>query len=97
MPKAAIQEQEADAVSMQPTDPSALRVLVIDDEKNIRATVAMCLEDMGCQVSGAASAAEARAAIADRAFEVAFLDLRLGTDNGPEVLSALLGRCPGLP
>src|SRR5262249_41401888 len=96
MPKAAIQEQEADAVSVQPSDPSALRVLVIDDEKNIRATVAMCLEDMGCQVSGAASAAEARAATADRVFEVAFLDLRLGTDNGLDLLSELLGKCPEL-
>src|SRR5215468_1611419 len=44
-----------------------LDILVIDDEKNIRTTVAMCLEDMGCQVTGAPSAEAARAALASRA------------------------------
>ena len=33
---------------MRNGEPLALDVLVIDDEKNIRATVAMCLEGMGC-------------------------------------------------
>ena len=33
----------------------AVRVLVIDDEKNIRTTLAVCLEGLGCQVMQAAT------------------------------------------
>jgi len=74
-----------------------LAVLVIDDEKNIRATLALCLEDLGCTVTPAANAAAARAAVARRAFDLAFLDLRLGDDNGLELLPELLARRPSLP
>src|SRR5215468_1848001 len=73
-----------------------LDILVIDDEKNIRTTVAMCLEDMGCQVTGAPSAEAARAALASRAFDIAFLDLRLGNANGLDLLPELLASRPGL-
>jgi two-component system, NtrC family, response regulator AlgB len=72
------------------TDLAALDVLVIDDEKNIRATVAMCLEGMGCRVTGAATAEAARAALASRSFDVALLDLRLGDTNGLDLLPELL-------
>ena len=75
---------------------TALDVLVIDDEKNIRATVAMCLEGMGCRVTGAGTAEAARAALASRAFDVAFLDLRLGDTNGLELLPELLASRPGM-
>src|SRR5215475_606006 len=86
--------------SQRPTDRTpdgpALDVLVIDDEKNIRATVAMCLEGMGCRVTGAASAEAARAALAGRSFDLAFLDLRLGDANGLDLLPDLLAGRPGL-
>src|SRR5262249_20911870 len=59
-----------------------LDVLIIDDEKNIRATIAMCLEEIGCRVTGAATPEAARAALASHLFDLAFLDLRLGTANG---------------
>jgi NtrC-family two-component system response regulator AlgB len=75
---------------------TALDVLVIDDEKNIRATVAMCLEGMGCQVTGAATAKAARAALTGRSFDIAFLDLRLGDANGLDLLPELLAHHAGL-
>jgi len=78
------------------TEPLTLDVLVIDDEKNIRATVAVCLEGMGCRVTGAATAEAARAALATRPFDVAFLDLRLGDANGLDLLAELLAGRPGL-
>ena len=74
----------------------ALRVLVIDDEKNIRATVAVCLEGLGCAVTGAASAEAARAAVAAASYDLAFLDLRLGDSNGLDLLPELLARRPDL-
>jgi NtrC-family two-component system response regulator AlgB len=75
---------------------SALRVLVIDDEKNIRATVAVCLEGLGCTVTGVGSADAARAAVAAGAYDLAFLDLRLGDASGLDLLPELIARRPNL-
>ena len=33
-------------------EPRPMRVLVVDDERNIRATLRMCLEGLGCEVRG---------------------------------------------
>jgi NtrC-family two-component system response regulator AlgB len=73
-----------------------LDVLVIDDEKNIRATLRACLEGAGCTVGEAATAEAARAALAARPFDVAFLDLRLGDSDGLELLPELLAARPRL-
>jgi NtrC-family two-component system response regulator AlgB len=73
-----------------------LRVLVIDDEKNIRATLSLCLEQVGCQVSAAPSPEIALRALAQQAHDLAFLDLRLGDSNGLDLLPRLLAECPNL-
>jgi two-component system, NtrC family, response regulator AlgB len=79
-----------------PSPPRALHVLVVDDEKNIRNTLAVCLQGMGCQVVVAASADEGLAAAARQPFDLAFVDLRLGTASGLELMSPLLGQQPFL-
>ena len=71
-------------------------VLVIDDEKNIRVTLAMCLEGMGCKVTAVSSAEAAMAALSRQAFDLAFLDLRLGETNGLDLLPRLLTESPEL-
>ena len=76
--------------------PAAPRVLVIDDDKNIRATLTVCLEGMGCSVRAAASADAALAALGEQSFDLAFLDLRLGTTSGLELLPRLLAEAPSL-
>lgn len=74
----------------------ALCVLVIDDEKNIRATLTMCLEGMGVQVTAVASAEAALAAVQRSSFDLAFLDLRLAAANGLDIIPQLLAESPGL-
>src|SRR5436190_16815012 len=74
----------------------AWEILVIDDEKNIRATLALCLEGMGCKVTAVASAPAALAALSRQAFDLAFLDLRLGETSGLDVLPQLLTERPAL-
>ena len=74
----------------------ASRVLVIDDEKNIRATLTMCLESIGCTVTAANTPAAALAAAERTAFDLAFLDLRLGDEDGMVLLPRLLAIRPGL-
>jgi NtrC-family two-component system response regulator AlgB len=73
-----------------------LDVLIVDDEKNIRITLAMCLEGLGCHVVQAPDAKAALAAVDRRPRDLAFLDLRLGEASGLEVLPELLRRNPGL-
>jgi NtrC-family two-component system response regulator AlgB len=71
-------------------------VLVVDDEKNIRATVSVCLEQIGCDVVQAASPDLALAAAAGQRFDLAFVDLRLGTESGLDLIPKLLAEGPGL-
>jgi NtrC-family two-component system response regulator AlgB len=79
---------------MEPAS-APLRVLVVDDEPRIRATLALCLEGEGYRVATAASAEEALAAARDP-FDVAFLDLRLGVADGLDLIGPLREAVPGL-
>ena len=74
-----------------------LRVLVIDDEKNIRQTLGMFLEKLNCDVHLASTGEAAVAALARQSMELAFLDLRLGTERGEELIPKLLALGPSLP
>lgn len=73
-----------------------LSALIVDDEKNIRTTLALCLEGMGCTVVAVASAQAALAALTRNAFDLVFLDLRLGETNGLDLLPQLLAESPHL-
>jgi NtrC-family two-component system response regulator AlgB len=75
---------------------SARRILVIDDEKNIRATLAVCLESMGYVVEQADRPEAALTMLERHHFELAFLDLRLGSRSGLDLLPQLLERAPDL-
>jgi NtrC-family two-component system response regulator AlgB len=71
-------------------------VLVVDDEKNIRATLTMCLEAIGCRVTSASTPDAALAAAERTAFDVAFLDLRLGEHDGLQLLPRLHAARPAM-
>ena len=62
------------------------RVLLVDDEPAILRTFRYCLEDEGYQVQTANSAAQAEVILQTQVFDVCFLDLGLGEDNGLDVL-----------
>lgn len=73
-----------------------LRVLIVDDEPNIRSTLSLCLESIGCEVHAAAGAREALAIVERRPFNIAFLDVRLGHADGMALLPELLRVSPRL-
>jgi NtrC-family two-component system response regulator AlgB len=73
-----------------------LRVLVVDDEKNIRTTLALALEGMGCTVGLAATAESALAQASDQAFDLAFVDLKLASGSGLDLIPRLRAESPGL-
>jgi len=71
-----------------------LAVLVVDDEKNIRHTLRICIESLGADVTEASSAPAALEAIRRTRFDVVFLDLRLGTDSGLDLIAEGLAENP---
>ncbi|RYZ36405.1 MAG: sigma-54-dependent Fis family transcriptional regulator [Myxococcaceae bacterium] len=73
-----------------------MRVLVVDDERNIRHTLRVCLEGFGCEVREAATPEAALAALAQGPSDLAFVDLRLGNASGLELLPRLLAESPAL-
>ena len=67
-------------------------ILIVDDEKNIRRTVRMVLESEGHAVHEAGSIAEAEAVLAREPIDVVMLDVKLGDDNGLDLLRSLKSR-----
>jgi len=75
---------------------SPLHVLVVDDELNIRKTLAISLETEGHKVTAVSNFQDALAEASYRSFDLAFVDLRLGTDDGLDLIPALLAATPWL-
>ncbi len=73
-----------------------MNILVIDDEANIRKTVRMYLKSNGHACTVAGSLEEALQCSRKDRFDVALLDLRLGAENGLDLISTLLGDNPEL-
>ena len=73
-----------------------LKVLVVDDEKNIRSTLRLYLASLGCEVSEASSAAAAMEVLRAQPADLAFVDLRLGADSGLDLVPQLLADRPSL-
>src|SRR3984957_12261789 len=80
----------ADAATQTPP----LRVLVVDDEASIRTTLSMCLEADGYHVVAHGNIQDALDEVARQTFDLCFLDLRLGTDNGLDYIPQLVSDNP---
>ncbi len=70
---------------------SPMRILVVDDEPNIRAMLRVALESQGCEVAQAAGLGAARGLLKRESFDVAFVDVRLKQENGLELLDRSAG------
>ena len=73
-----------------------LNILVIDDEANIRKTLSICLETEGYRVTATGKPEDALAEASRRSFDIAFVDIRLGTVSGLDLIPALLATSPWL-
>jgi NtrC-family two-component system response regulator AlgB len=79
-------------INHQPSHP--VRILIVDDEKNIRRALTLALESMEHEVSAATNSALALAEIKARPYDVVLLDLRLSQESGLDVLEELLRIAP---
>ncbi|MDF1579967.1 MAG: response regulator [Desulfuromonadales bacterium] len=73
------------------------KILVVDDEENIRFTFDAFLSDAGYQVATAASLTECMKMLENERFDLLFLDILLGRDNGLEVLRRVKEIDPNCP
>jgi NtrC-family two-component system response regulator AlgB len=71
-----------------------MRVLLVDDERNIRRTMATALESMDHEVASASNSATALAEIRSGSFDAVLLDLRLSQESGLDVLDEILRISP---
>ncbi len=72
----------------------ALNILIVDDEADIRKTLAVCLESRGHRVIAVSNGKDAQLETDRQVFDFAFVDLRLGTENGLDLIPPILGACP---
>lgn len=82
-------------MSQPPLQPGC-KVLIVDDEANIRRTLGIALEAAGHIVASVANPADALKAVGRESFDLAFVDLRLGTASGMDLIPRLLATCSWL-
>jgi NtrC-family two-component system response regulator AlgB len=70
--------------------PAALNILVVDDEANIRKTLSYCLAAEGHRVISVSNPADAVEEAKRLSFDLAFVDLKLGEENGMDLIPVLL-------
>ena len=80
----------------QSTSPSPLKILIVDDELNIRKTVSMALESQGHSVLAVSNARDAIDEAARQSFDLALVDLRLGDSLGLDLIPQLRAQSPWL-
>ncbi|SDI01905.1 Response regulator receiver domain-containing protein [Bradyrhizobium sp. Rc2d] len=73
------------------------RVLIIDDQKDVRAMVAIVLRVNRFEVVEAESGAAGLKAFAECSFDAAIVDIFLGDTSGVDVIATLRERAPALP
>lgn len=73
------------------------RILFVDDEPNIRLFYTGVLADAGHDVLEAASSRETMLAIQRARPDLVILDIKLGAENGLDVLQQIVHFHPGLP
>jgi two-component system response regulator AtoC len=73
---------------------SSRRILIIDDEPGVRASLSLILEDEGYEVSTAGAADRALAQVRERAFDVVLCDVRMPGRSGLELVPEIVGLQP---
>lgn len=73
------------------------RILVVDDQKDVRAMVSIVLRVNHFEVVEAESAAAGLKAFGESDFDAAIVDIFLAESSGVEVIAAIRERSPGFP
>ena len=73
------------------------RLLVVDDESNIRYLYSCDLKDAGYEVETAGSGAEAAELLNTKEFDLVVLDIQMVNESGLDILQDIVRQKKGLP
>lgn len=73
-----------------------MNVLIVDDESNIRRTMALFFEPRCHKVTAVSNVHDAVVEAELNMFDLAFVDIRLGVENGLDLVTTLLSKSPWL-
>ena len=85
-----------DAVASEPL-PEGLRVLLVEDNAQVRDFAGDLLAQMGCSVVAAASSEEAMALVGDCSVDLVLTDVVMPGTSGIDLAHWVQRNCPGLP
>jgi len=72
---------------MKPAEPKNNEILLVDDDRHLLESMGAWLTDQGYRVSLATNQEQARAVLSERTIDLALVDLRLGSEDGLELLA----------
>jgi DNA-binding response OmpR family regulator len=72
-------------------------ILIVDDEENLRRTVARVLQRAGFEVTTASNGKECLALLSEHSFDLVYMDIRMPDMNGLETLKSVHADHPQLP
>jgi len=73
------------------------KILIVDDEESIRYSFESLLNDAGYQVATAASIPDCMQIVEKASFDLIYLDIAVGQENGLDALRDLKKRFPSCP
>ncbi len=76
---------------------SASSILIVDDEANLRRSLALVLQKAGYMVTNASSGQEAIQSLQSNIYNLMFLDLKMPDVNGMELLPRIRNQYPDMP
>lgn len=81
---------------MKNSDQTARQILLVDDDRHLLESMGSWLEDQAYRVSLAVNSEQAREVLGERAIDLALIDLRLGSDDGLELLAEVRKHHPNV-
>lgn len=79
------------------TSEISLKVLLVDDDSNIRRTLLLSIKDMNCVVDQAASVAEAMTLIASTEYDLVLTDFKMAEQTGLDLIKKTKALRPDVP
>ena len=97
LPRTHVLALESETAAPRPRRRERLQVLLVDDDDGVRDVCAAMLEDIGCEVTPAASGDDALRELAVRSFTIMLTDIAMPAMSGVELAQRTRELVPGMP